>query len=51
MVECKRECCKLWVDKQSEVLMQCESIFDAVVDMYKFEEECFVNCPYKDLGK
>ena len=51
MVECKKECCKLWVDEQSKVLMHCESIFDAAVDMYKFEEECLVNCPYKDLDK
>jgi hypothetical protein len=38
--------CDNWKKKQMEALMNAESIFDAVVDIEKFEDNCIKTCPY-----
>ena len=38
--------CPKWKEKQNEVLSQCESIFDAVEEMERFERECLKNCSF-----
>ena len=38
--------CDTWKQKQEDVLMRCESIFDADIDMQTFEQDCIKTCPY-----
>lgn len=40
--------CLKWKEKQEEVLMKCESVFDASVDMEAFEESCKKTCQYSE---
>ena len=44
----QNECihCDKWKQKQEEVIMKCESIFDIAIDMEYFEKECLKTCPY-----
>ena len=42
------EKCPLGKEKSKEFLTINNSVYDAVVDMYYFVEECTKTCPYKD---
>lgn len=48
-IETKCVRCEKWYDKQTEVLMRCETVFDVPIDMRVFEDECIKTCPYKGV--
>ena len=41
---CQR--CQKWQDKQSEILMKCDTIFSVHIDLVTFEEDCIKTCPF-----
>lgn len=43
--------CDKWKEKQAEVLMKCESVFDVNIDMMMFEDECMKTCPYVKVNQ
>lgn len=40
--------CPLGIEKSKEFLNKNNSVYDAVIDMRFFVEECIKTCPYRD---
>ena len=43
--------CDKWKNEQRAVLMKCDSVFDAALDMKKFEDACRETCPHIKVNK